>query len=182
MTLRTIACSAALALALGTPALADGPTYDDPGMHFQAPDGWTKLDLPSPSADADSDAPTPVAAFVFDQGRFEQRTITITVKEYSDTLDAFKGEQTSQLRSSSDSAFISQQDKTTLSNGMPAYFIDARLTSQSGADTYRAEYLVIDTKRAIDVAYTSQEDFSVKDAKAALASLYVVVYPGRLPD
>ncbi len=37
---------------------------------------------------------------------------------------------------------------------------------------------MIDTKRGITVAYVGRQgDFDEKDAKAALASLYVVVYP-----
>jgi hypothetical protein len=177
---------AALALAgccvaaSGGAAVAGDPlSYDDPGMHFKAPDGWTRLEVP-PDDPNSSDKRT-VAAFAYHAGRSDQRTIVITIEPYDGSLDSYERSHESDMRSGSDSAFIEEHTKTALANGMPAYFFRARTGDpSSNHDVERQEYLVIDTQRGIDVALISAVgEVGTQDAKDALASLYVVVYPER---
>ncbi len=183
MKLRSFALGLALAgvfpAALGFPARADSLSYDDPGMHFTAPDGWTRLEVP-PGDPGGSDKQV-VAGFVLHAGHSDQRSIVITVQPFSGSLDEYEKQHESELRQDSDSAFVEDHTKTTLANGMPAYFFKARTGDvASGHDVERNEYLVIDTKRAIDVAFVGGVgQTSDKDVKAALSSLYVVVYPAK---
>ncbi len=162
------------------PALAADPlSYDDPGMHFKAPDGWTRVE--TPPFDADSSDKQTVAVFTYHAGKRDERSIVITIEPYSDSLDAFEHGHESDARSGSDSAFIEEHEKVALANGMPAYYFKVRTGDVGGGrDVERCEYLVIDTQRAIDVAFVGAVgEFSDKDVKEALSSLYVVVYPGR---
>ena len=65
---------------------------------------------------------------------------------------------------------------------MPAYYLRVNGGSSAGQFTEHFEYLVCDGTRSIAVAYVGpQGTFSEDAAKAALASLYVVVYPKRRP-
>jgi hypothetical protein len=184
MNVRSLALTLVLASAAaglpGRAAFADDPlSYDDPGMHFKAPDGWTRIDVP-PADPNDSD-PHPVAAFSFHAGRSDQRSIVITVQSFDGSLDQFERTHESEMRSASDSAFIEEHSKTSLANGMPAYFFRVRTGDPSTSrELERNEFLVIDTQRGIDVALTGPSgDVSPTDAKAMLSSLYVVVYPAH---
>ncbi len=61
-------CSAVLAAPVA--AFADPPSYNDDGMHYDAPADFEKLDVPAanPTGSDDSDDPTPVALFVWHKG------------------------------------------------------------------------------------------------------------------
>ncbi len=162
-------------------------SYDDPGMHFKAPDGWERIDVPSGDATGGGgaagggDAP-PAAVFMYDRGRLDQRTIIIDIKSEADSLDAFERGHESDLRQQAgNDTHVDKRTQVTLSNGMPAYLL--QVTSGDGlASLRRYEYLVYDGTRDIDVAYFGhQGEFDEKDALAALSSLYVVAYPHDRP-
>jgi hypothetical protein len=155
---------------------ADDPlSYSDPGMHFQAPDGWERLPIQDQSADRGG---TPVAAYILKKNKYEQRVITIVTQTFTGPLEAFEHSHVSDLRQQGDSTYIEKQEKTALSNGMPAYWLKVNQGANLGQYVRRYEYLVIDLSRGIIVSYVGRAgDFDEKDAKAALSSLYVVVYP-----
>ena len=169
----------ALALALSAPALAADPlAYDDPGMHFKAPDGFERIDIGvQPEDSGDPDTPKPAAVFIYHRGRSDQRTIVVELHSVAQPLDSFESNLEQDLRKSGDSARVDKKEKTTLANGMPAYFL--RVSSGDGLQQmWRYDYVVVDGTRGIDVAYTAhQGEVDAQAAKDALASLYVVVYP-----
>jgi hypothetical protein len=172
----------ALQPALSTAAAAADPlSFDDPGMHFSAPAGWSRIDQEQLSqAAGDSGQDPPAAVFMYHQGRVDQRSITITIVPFDDTLDAFEVQHLSELHSGSDAAFVDQHVKTTLSNGMPAYQLRVNSGSDAGQFIRRFEYLVFDGQRGITVTYSGRQgDFDDKEALAALSTLYVVAYPKR---
>jgi hypothetical protein len=180
---RTRALGFGLALALlgAAPVSADPLSYDDPGMHFQAPDGWTRLNLTVPPGEDKPDN-VPAAVFVWHAGKSDERTITITIQPFDGSLDAFENSHESDLHQGASAAFIEHKTKTTLDNGMPAYFVEASVEASQGTFLQRDEYLVIDTQRSIIVAYAGAAgQVKVDEAKVALKSLYVVVYPGEAP-
>ncbi len=171
-------------LAFAAPAFAaDSLSYDDPGMHFKPPDGWTRVELNQEPAGANNDEKRPPAAiYVWHRGQIDQRTIVVNIQPFEGTLDGFESQHESDLRSASDGTFIDKKTKTTLANGMPAFFLKVSSGSELGTFTRRYEYLVYDGTRSIDVAYGGRQgDFDEKDAVAALASLYVVMYPAKRP-
>jgi len=180
------ACAAVLALApLG--ALADGPSpspqasYNDLGMHFDAPAGYESVPVSptDPTGSDESGDATPVAAFVYHREKSDQRIITIKVARFDGTVRDFASTHTSDLRKN-DNVFVVKNEPMTLANGMPAYFLKVNSGNEAGHYGETFEYLVCDGVRSIDVAlFGSQGTFDDATARTALASLYVVAYPRR---
>jgi len=176
--------SAVAVLAPATPNVTPAPkatpdslAYDDAGMHFRAPVGWTRVDLGALSA-AGSKAP-PVALFVFNRGKSDERSILIDIQPFEGTLDGLESSKETELRNASEGTFVDRKTKTTLANGMPAYFMKvSQPGGPVGHQLRRYDIVVYDLSRSIDVAYVGRYgDFEETDVRAALASLSVVVYP-----
>jgi hypothetical protein len=159
-----------------SPASApSGPSFHDKSINFTAPDGWTKIDVPVPD---NTDNPTVVAIFTKRQGKPDQRTIQIVVQDYDQGLDPWEVATETDLRNKVDSTFIDKKTKTTLSNGMPAWWIKVSQGASLGQFFRRYEYVVYDLQRGITVSFIGRQgDFDEKEAKDALAGLTVVVYP-----
>ncbi len=177
-----------------TPAATAAPslTYDDPAIHYQAPDGWTKRDVQTHPGDG----PQVVAAFVKVFSREDVRTITLSIEPFDSSLDTAQSDQETQLRQASSGgsggggspgaddsdsgggAFFDRKDHITLSNGMPARYLKVSLGSGAGAMARLYQYLVIDGKRKIVLTYGGRDGFfGDKDALDALSTLTVVLYP-----
>jgi hypothetical protein len=187
-------------LALEAPCvvLADAPaapasaapvaTYNDAGMHFEAPPGWESVPVSadpdgggSPGGGGDSDEATPVAAFIYHKGKSDQVAIIIKTSPFDGRVDDYDVSHNSALRKDGDT-FIAKNEKITLANGMPAYFVKANSGSEAGHYVETLEYLVCDGTRSIDVSYIGGEGtFDETKARSAFASLYVVAYPTRRP-
>ncbi len=159
---------------------ADPLAYDDPGMHFRPPDGWTRVTLAAPAA-GDGGKQPPAAVYVWHPGKAEQRTILIEIASYEGTLDGYERSRESELHTESAGTFVDRKTKTALVNGMPAYVVQvSQPAGAAGHQLRRYDYLVYDLQRSIDVAYIGRYgDFDENDVKTALASLSVVVYPRR---
>ncbi len=199
---RSLLSGAALvALALPCAARADAPaapsaaasvapvaTYNDAGMHFEAPAGWETVPISanpdgsgSPDGGGDSDEATPVAAFIYHRGKSDQVAIVIKTAPFDGRVDDYDVSHNSALRKDGDT-FIAKNEKITLANGMPAYFVKANSGSEAGHYVETLEYLVCDGTRSIDVSYIGGEGtFDETKARSAFASLYVVAYPTRRP-
>ncbi|MBD5635662.1 MAG: hypothetical protein IAI49_14410 [Candidatus Eremiobacteraeota bacterium] len=160
-------------------ASADAPSYNDDGMHFDAPANFTKIDLPptDPTGSDDGDAVAPLAAFVYHAGKTDQQTITITVKRFDGSVAEFDKSHVGELRKV-ESTFVAKNELTTLKNGMPAYYLKTNGGETAGAFVQHFEYLVCDGTRGIDLSYGGPSGaFDESSAKAVLSTLYVVVYP-----
>jgi hypothetical protein len=177
MIVRSVLLSLALA-AVASPALAADPlSYDDPGMHFSAPAGWTRVPLP-PHQDGDDDQPA--ALFVYRPGQYDARTIVVKIVDSTEDLSTFESEQEQQLRSAGDATYVKKRQPIQLTNGMPAFLLESTTSGDTGASVSRFEYVVIDGERGITVTYGgSTSDIDEKMALAALGTLYVVAYPHR---
>ncbi len=169
------------AAALGAHA-APSLSYDDPGMHFKAPDGWQRIDVPNADQSDDEHKP-PAAVYVYHSGQPDQRLITVDIQDGAGSLDGFERSHESDLRQQAgdNGSHVDKRTQVTLANGMPAYLL--RVTLGDGLQAVRRyEYLVFDGHRDIDVAYSGHQGlFEEKDAVAALSSLYVVAYPEGRP-
>ena len=156
-------------------------SYDDPGMHFQPPDDWKRIPL---STDAQvpgggRDQKPPVALYIKGNQR-NSRVITVSVQDYDGTLDAFEVTHDQALRNDLDSIYVVKKEKTTLANGMPAYWLHVNSGNEAGKYVQRYEWVVVDTKRSIIVSLIGhQGDFTDDEAAKDLSSLYVVVYPAH---
>src|SRR6202140_412533 len=140
----------------GMALAADDPlSYDDPGMHFRPPDGWERLQLSDSGPDQNGNRP-PVAVYFLKKSKSDRRLITITGQPFTGSLAGFAHSRGSGLRAQSDSAFVEKQQKTALSNGMPAYWLKVNQGASLGRFVRRYEYLVIDLTRGIVVSYTGR--------------------------
>jgi hypothetical protein len=173
--LRFVALLALMVLWMLPPAsrAADNLSYDDPAVHFNAPDGWTRFDIP-PGAPEEA----PVAVFHKEFGKYDTRVISLKIQKFDDNLDRLMQGHESDLRSNSDGLFVEKKVRITLSNGMPAYLYKYTLTRDSGGTVRVYEYLAVDGKRSIDLSYSGRGgSFEDKDAIDALNALTVVLYP-----
>ncbi len=196
-----VSYAAVLALASPCAARADAPsapsatassapvaTYNDAGMHFEAPPGWQSIPVAAnpdgnggAAGGGDSDEATPVAAFIYHRGKSDQVAIIIKTTPFDGSVDEFDVSHNSDLRKNGDT-FISKNEKVTLANGMPAYFVKANSGSEAGHYVETLEYLVCDGTRSIDVSYVGGEGtFDETKARDAFSSLYVVAYPTHRP-
>jgi hypothetical protein len=176
------AAATTFAFASPTGALAEPPSYNDDGMHFDAPADFEKLPLAAPAdptGSDDDDSPLPVAVFAYHKGKIDQRVIQITVARFEGRVEAFDVSKISEERKNSNS-FVAKNEKTTLQNGMPAYFVKLNAGATAGQYVQSYQYFVCDGTRSIVVAYSGQQgSFDDATAKAALSTLYVVVYPNH---
>ncbi len=171
------------AIALRASADPDPLSYDDPGMHFKAPDGWKRVPIPADSSSPGLEEKKMLAAYTLTIDRNEGRFISIVASPFDGAVDAAESQQESDLRNGSDSTLVDHKTKITLANGMPAWFIHV---SQSNDDPFKStetyEYIVSDGSRMIVTAYAGRAaSLSEDDAKKALSSLYVVLYPKHRP-
>lgn len=175
-----LASPAPVTTAVPTPAPAptvDPLAYDDPGMHFRAPDGWKRI--PLVDASNDPSAKVPAAVFTYHGDRNDARTIVISIEPYSGTLEGLEVSKESELRSTADGTFVDRKTKIVLGNGMPGYAIKVSQPSgPAGHQLRRYDYVIYDLARSIDVAFIGRYgDFEDRDVEAALSTLSVVVYP-----
>jgi len=174
-----------LVAALGVRAIADtNPlSYDDAGMHFQAPAGWQRVPSAQDSSSPGLDDKKVLALFTYAPSKTDARVISIVADPFDDGgLDAAENAHETDMRQESDSTLISGKTKVTLANGMPAWFLKATQGDDPFKSSQVYEYVVFDGSRRIVVAYSGhQYGFSEDDAKKALSTLYVVVYPKHRP-
>ncbi len=166
-------------IAAPAPAPTHDPlAYDDAGMHFRAPDGWTRVDIGALTAGSDEQTP-PAAVFVYHAGQRDQRSIVISIAPFDGTLEGFESSKETELRNAADGTFVNHGPRTMLGNGMPAYFLKvSQPGGDAGSQLRRYDFVVYDLTRGIDVAYVGRYgDFDENDVRTALGSLSVVVYP-----
>jgi hypothetical protein len=158
---------------------ADDPlSFDDPGIHFRPPDGWTRVSTPPAGGPMGTSESSPVAAWSFNEGKIDQRVITINIRRADGDLETMERQHEAELRDATDGLFVDKRELTKLSNGMPAYWLRTSQGSDIGKYYRRWEWLVYDGSRSIFVTLLGRQgDFDDDFAKKALASLYVVAYP-----
>jgi hypothetical protein len=182
MKIRSLVTFAVVVLAASLASRANADTdplsYDDAGMHYQAPAGWHRIPAPQDSSSPGLDDKKVLAIYTYAPSKTDARIISIVADPFDSGLDAAESSHETDMREESDTALISGKNRTTLANGMPAWFLKAT----EGDDPFKSsqiyEYVVFDGSRRIVVAYSGhQYGFSEDDAKKALSTLYVVVYP-----
>jgi hypothetical protein len=151
-------------------------SYDDPSVHYAAPDGFTRVDIPPDAKDA------PNALFQKQISRYDTRAITLKIADYSGSLDGLEGSHESDLHSNNDGLFVEKKTKTTLSNGMPVWMVKYSMGQGAGRMIRAVEYVAFDGRRSIILTYAGAAgDFTDKDALDAMSTLTVVVYPEGRP-
>lgn len=166
----------ALVLPLSASGQTNGQTYTDPAMSFTAPSDFVPLPVPSSAPDAFAQ-PTVVAAYVRHPKQSDATVITLTMENTDEDLTSYEQDAESKARNQgSDSVFVKKL-LTTLSNGMPAYFLDITVSQDAGEmKTY--EYIWVDQVRGVTLAVSGRfGSVDDRDAKKVLANVSAVAYP-----
>jgi hypothetical protein len=173
---RVLALAVCCGLVMPSAGRADDAnlSYDDPAVHFSAPDGWERQDVPPQSGPGAHY----VAAFMKKFDRNDIRSITLRIESYTGTLDGLQGSHESDLRTQAESVFVDKKARITLTNGMPAWLMKISIGQEAGRIVRAVEYIVADGRRSIIVSYAGRAGaFEEKDAVSALSTLSVVLYP-----
>jgi hypothetical protein len=156
----------------------DPHTYTDTAMKFTAPPQAYLAGRRYPSLDDLSDEqPTTVAVWVIDPGKENARTISIAMVSFTGPPSQWEGQFESQLHSSQDGVLIRNKQAMTLTNGMPAYFVE--VTTGSGFTT-RKQFAVVwaDGQRGIVLSEQGRiDDVTETEAKNFLKDASAVRYP-----
>lgn len=166
----------ALVLPLGASGQTDAHTFTDPAMSFTAPADFVPLPVPTASPDHFTQ-PTVVAAFVRRPKQADMNMITLTMENSQESLDDYESDAESRARNQgSDSVFV-KKTLTTLSNGMPAYFLDITV-SQDAGEMRIFEYVWVDHVRGVTLAVAGQfGTIDDRSAMKALAKVSATAYP-----
>jgi hypothetical protein len=163
-----------------TPA-PDPHVYTDPGMSFTAPSDAILLGRQAPSLGSLGQDLQPVAAWGLHLGKEDARMIQISMEAYSGPPDQWEAQFESQTHSSQDGVLIRNRVPMTLSNGMPAYFVE--VAYGSGFDA-KKEFAIVwaDGERGIVLSETARlGDSSAEEARAVLKQATAVRYPEDQP-
>ncbi|PZR56088.1 MAG: hypothetical protein DLM50_09780 [Candidatus Meridianibacter frigidus] len=170
-----------LLLAQSTSAQPTAPaattaTYDDPAAHFDPQNGFERIQF-TPAELGDKLAP--VAGYVKFPGRPEQRILSIEMAQWDRGRSPFEAEFEQEMRGRIPDLLIKSKELTTLSNGMPAYWIKA-LAGEGFTASIEFAYVTVDGRRGIAASIAGRVgELTEEEAKDALKGLAVVVYPER---
>jgi hypothetical protein len=156
--------------------LPDPMQYNDPAMHFEAPDGFRLVGQRQIPLEALNDDLQTIAGWIDPKTGLR---ILIQAESFHGSAASFYDSLEQQLRGQLDSALFKSHDATTLSNGMPAVF--AELTTGSGFTTYKLfMYVWCDGERGMVLAAAGGlGDIDSAKAKKLLAKATAVRYPNR---
>ena len=150
--------------------------YDDPGMHFAAPAGWIPIGQRHVPVKQLGQDPMTVAGWVT-RGHGHPKQLIIQQQYYTDDLDGFDGVYEQQLRTQFQGAFFKNKQHFTLSNGMPAYFVE--MTAGEGFSITKAYICIwIDGTRGVSLVMAAHlGDIDADTAKAIFKTASATRYP-----
>ena len=156
----------------------DPHSYIDLGMEYHTPDNAYLVGKKTRVLLADlQDSLAPVAVWAIDPGKENFKLLQISMESFEGPPDQWEGQFESQTHGSQDGVLIRNKTPMSLTNGMPATFVE--LTFGSGFDA-RKEYAVVwaDGSRGIVLSITTRiGDISEEDAKSIMHNVKAVRYP-----
>lgn len=154
------------------------PEFNDPAMHFAPPSDYYTAPI-APHDPKVFETPATVAVFVKNPGKEDVRVIAVAMQNYEGSLDGFEVNSENSAREQVDGVFITHKERTTLSNGMPAYWVE--LSFGSGFQSQkRYQYEWVDGVRGVTVSISGRlGEVDQKTARAALKDLSATLYPIR---
>ncbi len=158
------------------PTPADWMVYDDPAMHFRAPDGFRPVGQRQIPVEKLGDDPTIVAAWIYPD-KDNPRRLVIQQESFTGDYNAFQGEFESQLRDQFDTPLFKNKETIKLRNGMPAIFEE--MTSGSGFNVQKFYLLMwADGERGVAVTLQTQvNDLDETKARQLMSDATAVRYP-----
>jgi hypothetical protein len=155
----------------------DTHTYTDPGMSFTAPPDAVLVgrnDVPVNRLGGELE---PIAAWVLHPGKEDARMIQLQMEAFDGPPDQWEGQFESQTHSGSNGTLIRNKTPMSLSNGMPAYFVE--VAYGEGFDA-KKEFAIVwaDGMRGIVLSETTRlGDASPEEAKEVLKQATATRYP-----
>jgi hypothetical protein len=158
------------------PTPSDWMVYEDPAMHFRAPDGWQPVGQRQIDAQKLTDDAVVVAAWVY-PNREHPRKLTISQEYFEGDYKAFEAQLESQLRDQFTDPFFKSKQDIKLRNGMPAEFME--MSAGSGFDVTKTYVLLwSDGVRGISILLTAQlNDLDGVSAQHLMSDVTAVRYP-----
>ncbi|HET9029001.1 MAG TPA: hypothetical protein VFN49_02405 [Candidatus Aquilonibacter sp.] len=154
---------------------ANPMVFDDPAMHFVAPDGYKPLGQRQIDVDHLSDDPQVVAAWVEPGGR--PKELLIQQQAFDGTLDGFVSNYTQFIRNTFSDAQVRDNRPVSLKNGMPAMYLDATMGSGFGTTKLYA-VAWIDGQRGVVISVKALiGELDEKAALKLLSNASAVRYP-----
>jgi len=159
-------------------ATPSAPEYNDPAMHFVAPKDYYAAPI-APHDPQAFDTPATVALFVKNPGKEDIRVISIAMENYDGTLDGFEVNSENTAREQIDGVFVTHKERTTLSNGMPAYWVEMSFGNGFQSQK-RYQYEWVDGIRGVTVSISGRlGEVDRQTAREALKDLSATLYPIR---
>ncbi|HUN29823.1 MAG TPA: hypothetical protein VMV65_08435 [Alphaproteobacteria bacterium] len=160
----------------GATPTPDPQVYNDPAMHFRAPNGFYALGQHPVSLENLGDDPQVVAGWVYPD-RDHPRKLAIQIEYYVGDVGGFDGVLEQQMRDQFETAIFKNKQNTTLKNGMPAMFME--MTSGEGFNVQKGYFLIwTDGQRGVALILITQlNDVSTETARAILSDATAVRYP-----
>lgn len=154
----------------------DPQVYEDPAMHFRAPNGFLSIGQHPISLDKLSDDPQVVAGWVYPD-RDHPRRLAVQIEYYEGDVGGFDAVLEQQMRDQFETAIFKNKQKTSLKNGMPAMFME--MTSGEGFNVQKAYILLwADGQRGVALILMTQlNDVSTDTARQILSDASAVRYP-----
>lgn len=154
------------------------PEFNDPAMHFAPPGDYFTAPV-APHDPRVFETPATVAVFVKNPGKEDVRVISVAMENYEGSLDGFEVSSENIAREQQDGVFITHKERTSLANGMPAYWVE--LSFGSGFQSQkRYQYEWVDGVRGVTVSISGRlGEVDQKSARAALKDLSATLYPIR---
>ena len=163
------------------PATLPQRTYNDPAMHYVAPEGVALIGMRQVPYQSASQM-TPVAIWAFDVGTSHARVISLAFERFSHgSLRGFYTTYINELRSSSNGGTFVRREHAILVNGMPAYWL--KVSSGEGLSQMRSyAYVWYDGVRGVVLSEEARAGkISERQAKRDLAGASAVAYPVGRP-
>jgi hypothetical protein len=176
-----VAASTAGVRAQGAPAPSPTPMdqhiYSDLGMDFVAPPGALLAARRAVRVAALGEDLEPVAIWALDAGKPNVRILKIEMESFTGPPSQWEGQFESQMHNSGDGVLIKKKTPMSLTNGMPASFVE--ITYGNGFDA-RKEFAVVfaDGMRGIAITMVGRVgEINAEDAMAAMQNAKAVRYP-----
>ena len=158
------------------PTPSDWMVYEDPAMHFRAPDGFRPVGQRQIDVQKLTDDPTIVAAWVQPDPNHPRRLV-VEQEYFEGDYQAFEAQLESSLRDQFDDPFFKGKQQTKLRNGMPAEFME--MSSGSGFNVQKFYILLwADGQRGVAILLQTQlNDLDGDAARRLMSDVTAVRYP-----
>ena len=159
-----------------TPKPLNTHEYNDAGMHFEAPAGWGLVGYRVLQLKDLTDDPQVVAGWA-SSDRGKPQAIVISQQIFQGDTSSFESRYENDIRQQFSNILVKGKERTSLLNGMPAYFLD--MSYGEGFDT-RKEFALLwsDGSRGVSISVTGRiGEIDGPTAKKLISNVSAVRYP-----